>query len=79
MNQTSPLENLAGPGKSLHKEPPDQSEINGLIGSGNARLRDAEIPTLALESRFDLAYNAAHAKFSLLQKSRNGRFSNVAG
>lgn len=61
MNQTSPLENLAGPGKPLHKEPPDESETNGLIGSGNARLRDAEISTLALESRFDLAYNAAHA------------------
>jgi hypothetical protein len=30
MNQTSPLENLAGPGKPLHKEPPDQSETNGL-------------------------------------------------
>lgn len=61
MNQTSPLENLAGPGKSLHKEPPDQKEINGLIGSGCARLKDAEVTTLALESRFDLAYNAAHA------------------
>lgn len=61
MNQTSPLENLAGPGKSLHKEPPDQKEINGLIGSGSARLKDAEIESLALESRFDLAYNAAHA------------------
>jgi len=45
----------------LRNEPPDQKEINGLIGSGNARLKDAEITTLALESRFDLAYNAAHA------------------
>lgn len=61
MNQTYPLENLAGPGKSLHKEPPDEKEINGLIGSGCARLKDAEVTTLALESRFDLAYNAAHA------------------
>lgn len=61
MNQTSPLENLAGPGKPLHREPPDQKEIDGLIGSGCARLKDAEITTLALESRFDLAYNAAHA------------------
>ena len=25
MNQTSPLENLAGPGKPLHKEPPDRN------------------------------------------------------
>lgn len=61
MSQTSPLENLVGPGKPLHKEPPDQNEINGLIGSGRARLHDAEITALALESRFDLAYNAAHA------------------
>lgn len=61
MNQTSPLENLVGPGQPLHKEPPDKKEIDGLIGSGNARLKDSENVTLALESRFDLAYNAAHA------------------
>lgn len=29
--------------------------------SGKARLRDAKNQSLALESRFDLAYNAAHA------------------
>ena len=61
MNQTSPLENLSGPGKPLAKEAPDDNEINGLIGSGRARLHDADNLTLALESRFDLAYNAAHA------------------
>lgn len=61
MNQTSPLENLVGPGQPLHKEPPDKKEIDGLIGSGNARLKDSENVTLALESRFDLAYNSAHA------------------
>ena len=61
MNQTSPLENLVGPGKPLHKEPPDKKEIDGLIGSGNARFKDSENVTLALESRFDLAYNSAHA------------------
>lgn len=61
MNQISPLENLVGPGKPLHKEPPDQNEINGLIESGRVRLRDAQITSLALESRFDLAYNASHA------------------
>lgn len=75
MNQTSPLENLAGTGKPLHKEPPDQNEINGLIGSGSARLKDAEIVTLALESRFDLAYNAAHA-LSLAALRRQGYRSN---
>jgi hypothetical protein len=28
MNQTSLLENLVGPGKPVHKEPLDKSEIN---------------------------------------------------
>ena len=58
---TSPLENLAGPGKPLVAEPPDENEIAGLMRSGKARLADAHNATLSLESRFDLAYNAAHA------------------
>ena len=37
------------------------SEFDGLLRSGEARLSDAANPALALESRFDLAYNAAHA------------------
>ena len=36
-------------------------EISGLIRSGTARLADAKKAGLSLESRFDLAYNAAHA------------------
>lgn len=35
--------------------------MDGLVRSGNARLKDAQIDTLSLDSRFDLAYNAAHA------------------
>ena len=58
---TSPLENLAGAGKPLSIEPPDAAEIAGLLRSGRARLADACNETLSLESRFDLAYNAAHA------------------
>lgn len=58
---TSPLQNLVGPGKPLSLEPPDAREIEGLQRSGLARLRDARNATLSLESRFDLAYNAAHA------------------
>jgi len=58
---TSPLENLAGPGKPLSPEPPDDAEVAGLLRSGRARLVDADNGTLSLESRFDLAYNAAHA------------------
>ncbi|MBW4049128.1 MAG: hypothetical protein HIU89_14725 [Proteobacteria bacterium] len=58
---TSPLENLAGTGKPLVEEPMDPAEFEGLLRSGRARLVDARNATLALESRFDLAYNAAHA------------------
>lgn len=58
---TSALENLAGPGKLLRAEAPNATEFAGLRRLGAARLRDAQLPTLALESRFDLAYNAAHA------------------
>ena len=32
-----------------------------LLRSGDARLNDAANPSLSLESRFDLTYNAAHA------------------
>ena len=55
------LENLCGPGKPLKAEAPDANEITGLLRTGIARLRDAQNASLALESRFDLAYNAAHA------------------
>jgi hypothetical protein len=39
-------------------------EIKGLLNSGSERLADARNESLAVSSRFDLAYNAAHA-FSL--------------
>jgi hypothetical protein len=58
---SSPLENLAGPGKALAAEPPDAKEFAGLKRAGLARLRDAKNTTNSLEGRFDLAYNAAHA------------------
>ena len=57
----NPLENLSGPGKALQKEAPDTNELAGLLRSGIAGLKDARNETLALESRFDLAYNAAHS------------------
>ena len=58
---TSPLDNLTGPGRALAAEPPDAKEFAGLKRSGLVRLKDAENPANSLESRFDLAYNAAHA------------------
>ena len=38
-----------------------QSEFDGLLKSGIVRLKDAQQWELSPESRFDLAYNAAHA------------------
>ncbi|TDK23780.1 hypothetical protein E2F46_09615 [Luteimonas aestuarii] len=58
---TSPLEHLAGAGKPLSIKPPDGAEVAGLLRSGRARLADARHQSLSLDSRFDLAYNAAHA------------------
>lgn len=57
---TSALERLAGPGKSLTVEPPDAQEIEGLTRAAIARLKDALRKANSIESRFDLAYNAAH-------------------
>ena len=56
----SKLENLVA-GGTLKPEPPAPAEIEGLIRSGETRLHDAENENLSIESRFDLAYNAAHA------------------
>ena len=57
----SPLENLSGPGRALQKEAPDAKEFAGLRRSALARLTDSTKDSNSLESRFDLAYNAAHA------------------
>ena len=57
------LANLARIGK-LAVEPGTRSELDGLLSSGSERLTDARNDSLALSSRFDLAYNAAHS-FSL--------------
>jgi hypothetical protein len=61
MNPMQNLDQLSGPGKPLKIEPPDVAEIEGLKRTGRARLRDASKLDLSIESRFDLAYNAAHA------------------
>jgi hypothetical protein len=43
------------------REPPDSEELAGLLRSGLARLNDAKNESNSLDSRFDLAYSAAHA------------------
>lgn len=54
------LENLAKVGQ-LKREAGDAREFAGLLSSARARLADAHNAALSIESRFDLAYNAAHA------------------
>jgi hypothetical protein len=61
MSDRSALDRLCGPGGPLSKEPPDAKEFDALVRSGRARLTDAARRDLSIESRFDLAYNAAHA------------------
>jgi hypothetical protein len=54
------LDNLVTAG-SLKAEDAPATEIDSLIRSGEARLIDSANESLSIESRFDLAYNAAHA------------------
>lgn len=54
------LDNLVRIGK-LKREPPSPRELSGLLASARTRLADAGRGDLAFDSRFDLAYNAAHA------------------
>lgn len=54
------LENLAKTG-DLKPDRPSAPELASLLKSGRARLTDAHKSDLNIESRFDLAYNAAHA------------------
>lgn len=54
------LDNLVESG-ALKVELADQREFSGLLDSGRKRLSDAKNTALTAESRFDLAYGAAHA------------------
>jgi hypothetical protein len=60
MMTSAHLANLAKVGM-LKAEPASQMEFDGLLRSGRARLNDAGNNSLAIESRFDLAYNASHS------------------
>ena len=64
------LENLVRVNQ-LKAEPPDRKEFERLVRSGRIRLADTRKSDLSYESRFDLAYNAAHA-LSLAALRRQG-------
>jgi len=54
------LENLVKT-KQLKIESFDQSEFDGLLKSGRVKLKDSTNKQLDIESKFLLAYNAAHS------------------
>lgn len=45
----------------LKTEPADQKEFDGMVSSARRRLQDANVEILSDDSRFSLAYGAAHA------------------
>jgi len=47
--------------KQLKTEPPDQIEFDGMLTSAKRRLQDSRLESLSEDSRFSLAYGAAHA------------------
>ena len=58
--ESKKLENLVRVGK-LKVESPDQAEFEGMVNSAARRLQDAALEQLSDDSRFSLAYGAAHA------------------
>jgi hypothetical protein len=64
------LDNLIKIGQ-LKSEPGTRAEYDGMVNSARKRLADACNESLAPESRFDLAYGAAHG-FALAALRRQG-------
>lgn len=60
MKVISNFENLVRIGQ-IKEEAFDQNEFLGLINSAKIRLQDAKLPSLSIESKFDLSYNSAHS------------------
>lgn len=60
----------------MRHERPDAKEYAGLVKSGRVRLLDARNAALSIESRFDLAYNAAHALALAALRRRGFRAEN---
>lgn len=54
------LDNLVKTGK-IKTEPAEQQEFDGMVSSARRRLQDAGTEGLSDDSRFSLAYGAAHA------------------
>ena len=59
-SERSNLENLVR-ARQLNAEPADKRELANLLWSADQVLRDSRKTELSVESRFSLAYNAAHS------------------
>jgi hypothetical protein len=57
--------------KRLKTEPPTRNEYLGMVAAANSRLKDAQNEDLDPDSRFDLAYGAAH-RLALAALRREG-------
>ena len=64
------LDNLAKIGR-LKVEPPTPNEYQGMMTAARSRLKDAQNEDLDPDSRFDLAYGAAH-RLALAALRREG-------
>jgi len=64
------LENLVKIGQ-VKREPSARAEFDGMVNGARKRLADAQNEDLADESRFDLAYGAAHG-FALAALRQKG-------
>jgi hypothetical protein len=60
---TKNLDNLVKTG-GLQEGPATDDEVQGLINRGLVKIEDYKQANLSTDSRFDLAYNAAHALWS---------------
>src|SRR5580693_7319626 len=64
------LENLVK-ARQIKPESPTRAEFDGMINGAKKRLADAQNEDLSAESRFDLAYGAAHG-FALAALRQKG-------
>ncbi|WP_334118247.1 hypothetical protein [Limnobacter sp.] len=58
--ENNPFDNLLKIGQ-LKQEAFIKAEFDGLVSTANRKLHDAKNVSLSKDSRFDLAYNAAHS------------------
>ena len=45
----------------LQREPPDQTEFDGMVSAATTKLADVKLEGLSTDSQFSLAHGAAHA------------------